>query len=77
MEEKILEILKDCNEELLTYTGDNMVKDGIIDSFELIEIVTDLEDTFDIEIDAKYVVEAHFGNKDTIIELIKKLIDSV
>lgn len=33
MEKKILEILSNASEELLTYTGSNMVADDIIDSF--------------------------------------------
>lgn len=74
MEEKILEILAANNEEILDYTGDNMLEDGIVDSFEIIAIVGDLEEEFDIEIDAAYVVEEHFGNKDAIIELMRMLL---
>lgn len=73
MEEKILKILGEVNKELLTYTGDNMLKDGLLDSFELIDMIGDLEDAFDIDIDAAYVVEKYVGNKDRIIALIKML----
>ncbi len=74
MEEKILEILGEVNEQLLEYAGDNMLKDGLVDSFELINIIGELEDAFDIEIDASYVVEKYFGNKDRIIELMNMLL---
>lgn len=74
MEEKILEIMGNINKEILNYTGQNMLRDGIIDSFELIEIVTDLEDAFDIEIDAGYVVEENFKNKEGVIELMRMLL---
>ena len=73
MEEKVLEILGNASEELLTYSGDNMVDDDVIDSFELISLITELEETFNIEIDADYVTEENFGNKDCVIKLIKKL----
>lgn len=72
MEKKILDILADVNDELLTYTGNNMVDDSIVDSFELISIISALEDAFDIEIDAEDVTEENFGNKDRIIALIKE-----
>lgn len=72
MEKKILDILAEVNDELLTYTGNNMVDDEIIDSFELISIIGQLEDAFDIEIDAEDVTEENFGNKDRIIALIKE-----
>lgn len=74
MENKVLEILGNVNEELLTYTGPNMVNDDIIDSFELISLISQLEDEFDIEIDAQDVTEENFGNKDRIIVLIKGLL---
>lgn len=74
MEEKILEIMADVNEDILTYTGPNLVDDEIIDSFERISMVSMLEDAFDIEIDAEYVDEKHFGNKDRIIALMKELV---
>lgn len=74
MKEKILEILGEVNEQLLEYTGDNMLKDGLVDSFELINIIGELEDAFEIEIDASYVIEKYFGNKDKIIALMSMLL---
>ena len=58
MREKILEILADAEEDILTYEGDNMMEDGIINSFAVIELVSDLEDAFDIDI-----VEKHHNRK--------------
>lgn len=74
MEERILKILEENNADIITYGGDNMIEDGIIDSFEIIGIVSDLEEEFDIEIDAEYVIAENFLNKDAIIRLMKKLI---
>lgn len=76
MEEKVLAILADSNEELLTYTGSNMVDDDVVDSFELINIISKLEDEFGIEIDAADVTEENFGNKDRIIALVKELVEA-
>ena len=73
MEEKVLEILEEYCEEALTYTGDNMMEEGVIDSFTVINIVSELEDEFDIEVDAKYVVAENFKNKEAIIDLVRRL----
>ena len=51
------------------------MEDGIINSFAVIELVSDLEDAFDIEIDAKYVVAENFANKETIIALVEKIVN--
>ena len=73
MEDKILAILGNIKDELLTYTGLNMVDDGIVNSLDLIMIISELEEAFDIEIDAEEVTEDNFGNKDCIVALVKKL----
>ncbi len=75
MQERILEILSEYCEEALTYNGDSMMEDGIIDSFTVINVVSDLEDEFDIEIDAKYVIADNFRNKEAIIALVQKLLE--
>lgn len=75
MEEKVLEILEEYCEEALDYTGDNMMEEGVIDSFTVINIVSELEDVFDIEIDAKYVVADNFRNKEAIMDLVKSLLE--
>lgn len=74
MEEKVLEVLKGIDEEILEFKGDNLFEAGLLDSFLMIDLVVELEGTFDMEIDAKYVLEENFRTKDTIIALMKKLI---
>lgn len=75
MEEKVLEILEEYCEEALDYTGENMMEEGVIDSFTVINIVSELEDVFDIEIDARYVVAENFKNKEAIMDLVKRLLE--
>lgn len=74
MEEKVLKILEEQCEEALYYDGDNMLGDGVIDSFIVIGIVNDLEEEFDIVIDAGYVIAENFKNKDAIIALVRKVL---
>ncbi len=42
MEEKVLEILEEHCEEALDYDGDSMMEDGVIDSFTVINVVSDM-----------------------------------
>ncbi len=73
MDQKILDILADISEDIITYEGTSMITDGIIDSFDMLELVDSLENTFGIEIDAEYLTEKDFGCKDSIIAFIQKL----
>ncbi len=75
MEEKILKILGDLNEEALNYKGDNLYKDGILDSIQVIDLVVQLEEDFEMEIAPEMVILENFANKDTIINLIKKILE--
>ena len=75
MEEKILKILGELNEEALTYKGDNLYKDGILDSIQVIDLVVQLEEEFDMEIAPEMVILENFSNKNTIINLVKRLME--
>lgn len=68
---KILNILREVNEDILTYSGENMIEDGIIDSLELMEIVGNAEDEFAIEIDAEELIAENFANMQAIIKLLE------
>ena len=74
MEERIARILESVDERILTYEGDNLFDAGLLDSFLVIGLVGDLEDEFDIKIDAKLVYENNFKTKDAIIALVRQLI---
>lgn len=73
MEKKVLAVLAEFNEDIISYEGDNLFEAGILDSFQAIDLVSVLEDALDIEIDAKYVVENNFKNKEAIISMMRKI----
>lgn len=75
MEEKIFNILSEIDEDIVTYEGD-LFDAGLLDSFLVIEVVSELEEVFDIEIDAKEVITENFNTKEKIVELIKRLLDT-
>lgn len=77
MEEKILELLEEIDDSILTYDGDNLFDAGLLDSFLVIDIVTRLEEVFGLEIDAKYVLEENFKTKESIIALMKELTKNI
>ena len=73
MEEKIRRIIEQIDPEILNYKGSNMMEDGTVDSFEVIEIVAALEEEFDLEIDASFVVAENFADVDAIIRMMRKV----
>ena len=74
MEEKILELLAEIDEGILSYDGDDLFEAGLLDSFQVIELVEMLEENFDMEIDAEHVVAENFATKEAILELMRRLL---
>ena len=62
MEETVLKILMELNEEILTYKGDNLYRDGLLDSFQVIDLAAELEEKLGIEIDPEMVILENFAN---------------
>ena len=75
MQKKIYEILNEINEEILSYDGENMFDDGLIDSFQAVDLINELEDAFDIEIDASYVTEENLKTKEAIVAMVEKIME--
>ena len=73
MKEKVLKILQDVNESIVD--GANLIDEGIVDSFEVVNIVMELEEAFDIEIDAEDVVAENFETVDSITAMVEKYIN--
>ena len=74
MEERIFKVIEEVNPDILNYTGDNMMEEGVSDSFEIIDIVTGLEEEFDIEIDASLVIAKNFANKESIVKMMEGIL---
>ncbi|MBR2401359.1 MAG: acyl carrier protein [Lachnospiraceae bacterium] len=74
MEAKVLEILAEINDEILDYDGDSLVESGLLDSFQIVDLVGMLEEEFDIEIDAELVVVENFETKEAIIKMLEGIL---
>ena len=70
--DKIYEILNDLRPEFDFRESKNFIEDGLLDSFDIVTLVSELEEKFDIMIDALDIVPEKFESVDAIAELIKK-----
>lgn len=74
MREKIENILKEICNDYENYKGVDLWKDGVLDSFDIMNIVAKLEEIYEFEISAGDVVVGNFKNVDTIAEMVKKYV---
>ncbi len=73
MKEQIIEILTDLRPEFdFSQEGINFIEEGMLDSFDLVALVTDLEQHFNVIIDGVDVVPENFENVEAIEQLINR-----
>lgn len=73
MKEKVLKILKEIRQDVDFENEKALIDDSILDSFDIISIVSDLNDEFDIDITADELEPENFNTLDAIVELVKSL----
>jgi len=69
---EILEILKELKEDVDFESSKDFIEDGLLDSFEIVELVSALEDAFEIEISGRDIVPENFVSVEAIEEMIDK-----
>jgi len=72
MKEKIIRILQELNEDISCDENVNLLSNGMIDSFDVANLVAELETDFAIEIDAEDIVPENFDTIAAIMKLIEK-----
>ena len=73
MKEKVIKILTEIRPEFDFNTEtDGFVSKGMLDSFDIISIVSDIEESFDIAIDGAKILPENFDSIEAILNLIDK-----
>lgn len=70
--DQIYEILQGIRPEYDFHDSDDYISDGLLDSFDIIKLVVELERVYEVEVDPLEVVPENFQNADSIMKLIKK-----
>ena len=73
MMEKILEILTGVRPDVDFENEKKLIDDEILDSFDIISIVGDFNDEFDIEIDVEDLEPENFNTIEAMQDLIERL----
>lgn len=73
MKEQIIKILTELRPEFdFTQEGVNFIEEGMLDSFDMVNLVNDLDSTFGISIDGVDILPENFATVDSIEQLLKK-----
>ena len=73
MRKKIIEILTDIRPEFdFNQEGVNFIEEGMLDSFDLVGLVTELEEIFGVSIAGTDIVPENFSSVERIENLVKR-----
>jgi acyl carrier protein len=68
----IEEILKEIRPEFDFTTSEDFIGDGMLDSFDVVTLVSELDKTYGISIDGVDILPEHFQNLAAIRALLEK-----
>lgn len=69
--EKLKEIVLGVSKAAAKYNGDKYISDGILESVEIMEIVAEIENAFEIVIEPQYIVPEYFESIETLEKLVQ------
>ncbi len=73
MRETILEILEEIRSDIDFETATALIDDGELTSLDVVAIVSELNDEFDVEISPDDLLPENFNSLDAICELVSNL----
>ncbi len=71
--EQLMEILSEIRPDVDFETETKLIDNEILDSFDIISIVTEINEEFSIEINVNHLLPENFNSAEAIFELITEL----
>ena len=71
--EKLLKLLREINPDIDFETEDALIDGGMLDSFDIVTLVAEIDDAFGIEIPAEALIPENFNSARAILSLIRRL----
>lgn len=73
--EKIIEILSDLHEDIDFATEDKLIDSKLLDSFDIITVITEINSEFDVAIPADKIIPENFNSAQALAALVESLED--
>jgi len=73
--EELLRILEELHPEIDFNTHEHLIDDKILDSFDIVTLIAEINDDFDVSIPAHEIVPENFNSAKALYSLIERLKD--
>ena len=71
--DEVIKILEEIQPDNDYETCDTLIDDGILDSFAILSIVSELEDAYDIRITPADIIPENFNSAAALYEMVQRL----
>ncbi|MEA5077756.1 MAG: phosphopantetheine-binding protein [Anaerolineaceae bacterium] len=71
--EQLLKILGEIHPEIDFEQANNLIDDGLLDSFDIVTLVGEIDDAFDIQIGVEDLLPENFNSPAAMLNLIERL----
>ena len=71
--DKLMQLLSELRDDIDFETEDALIDGGVLDSFDIVTLVAEIDDAFGIEIPAEALIPENFNSARAIFALIQRL----
>ena len=71
--DELLEILRDMHPDVDFENEDHLIDNGILDSLDIVSLISEISEVFDVTITAKDIVPENFNSAQALCALIQRL----
>lgn len=73
--EALLRILSELHPEVDFETCDTLIDEKIIDSFDIVSLISEINEEYDVAIPAEEITPENFNSAEALYDLIERLMD--
>ena len=73
--DRLIKILSELHDDVDFEDCDSLVDDGILNSLDIVALITEINDEFDVQIPAEEILPENFNSASALWELICRLDD--
>lgn len=73
--EELLNVLSELHPDVDFETQENLIDDMILDSFDIVTLISEISENFDVTISAEHIIPENFNSAKALYALIQKLED--
>ena len=73
--DKVLEILRSIRGDIDFTTEKALIDDGKLDSFDIVSIISELSEAFDVQISIDDMIPENFNSAEAMYALVERILD--